>query len=144
MQTARADGNEGSQKMQDPRLSSLPVQTTSTEAWIYRNGETREAVIAFRGTSNPQDMMTDASLSLSTFSPGDRSGPPCATIRMVCLHAGMAMGMQLRPSHPSAAAHALVVLLLLSGSEAKARLPVPQSRLQCRLWRHASHGQDTG
>lgn len=42
--------------------------------WIYRNQQTREAVIAFRGTSNPQDMMTDAALAMSAFSPGHRSG----------------------------------------------------------------------
>ena len=58
------------------RADKLPTlccgQATSTEVWLYRNREAREAVIAFRGTSNPQDMMTDASLSLSAFSPGDR------------------------------------------------------------------------
>ena len=47
-------------------------QATSTEVWMYRNRETREAVIAFRGTSNVQDMMTDSSLALSAFSPGNR------------------------------------------------------------------------
>ncbi|EIE18845.1 alpha/beta-hydrolase [Coccomyxa subellipsoidea C-169] len=49
-------------------------RATSTEVWIYRNQQTREAVIAFRGTSNPQDMMTDAALAMSAFSPGHRSG----------------------------------------------------------------------
>ena len=29
-------------------------QATSTEAWIYRNNSTREAVVSFRGTSDPQ------------------------------------------------------------------------------------------
>ena len=29
-------------------------QATSTEAWIYRNNTTREAVVSFRGTSDPQ------------------------------------------------------------------------------------------
>lgn len=48
------------------------AQATSTEVWLYRNREAREAVIAFRGTSNPQDFITDASLSLSAFSPGNR------------------------------------------------------------------------
>ncbi|BDA48953.1 probable phospholipase A1 EG1, chloroplastic/mitochondrial at C-terminar half [Coccomyxa sp. Obi] len=47
-------------------------RATSTEVWIYRNEKTKEAVIAFRGTSNPQDMMTDAALAMSAFSPGDR------------------------------------------------------------------------
>jgi hypothetical protein len=45
-------------------------QATSTEVWIYRNDALREAVVAFRGTSNLQDMMVDAALALSAFSPG--------------------------------------------------------------------------
>lgn len=54
------------------------VQATSTEVWTYRNQKTKEAVISFRGTSNPQDMMTDAALAMSAFSPGHREGskPP--------------------------------------------------------------------
>lgn len=54
------------------RAFSVVLQATSTEVWIYRNSSLREAVVAFRGTSNPQDMMTDASLALSAFSPGHR------------------------------------------------------------------------
>ena len=53
--------------------------------WLYRNREAREAVIAFRGTSNPQDMMTDASLSLSAFSPGDRPAPVKAPFKGINL-----------------------------------------------------------
>ncbi|KAK9918553.1 hypothetical protein WJX75_004940 [Coccomyxa subellipsoidea] len=48
-------------------------RATSTEVWIYRNEQTKEAVIAFRGTSNPKDMMTDAALAMSAFSVGHRS-----------------------------------------------------------------------
>ena len=47
-------------------------QATSTEAWIYRNRASREAIVSFRGTSDPQDMMTDACMALAAFSPGDR------------------------------------------------------------------------
>ena len=47
-------------------------QATSTEAWIYRNNSTREAIVSFRGTSDPKDMMTDAAMSLAAFSPGQR------------------------------------------------------------------------
>ena len=55
-------------------LTVLPdAQATSTEVWIYRNEQTKEAVIAFRGTSNPKDMMTDAALAMSAFSVGHRS-----------------------------------------------------------------------
>ncbi len=54
------------------QIDTIPSQATSTEVWIYRNEKTKEAVIAFRGTSNPQDMMTDAALAMSAFSPGDR------------------------------------------------------------------------
>ncbi len=48
------------------------MQATSTEAWIYRNNKSREAIVSFRGTSDPKDMMTDAAMSLSAFSPGQR------------------------------------------------------------------------
>ena len=51
---------------------SAVAQATSTEAWIYRNRASREAIISFRGTSDPQDMMTDACMALAAFSPGDR------------------------------------------------------------------------
>ena len=30
------------------------AQATSTEVWIYRNQATREAIVSFRGTSDPQ------------------------------------------------------------------------------------------
>ena len=53
------------------RLSAA-AQATSTEAWIYRNRASREAIVSFRGTSDPQDMMTDACMALAAFSPGDR------------------------------------------------------------------------
>eukprot|EP00884_Botryococcus_braunii_P017013 jgi/Botrbrau1/3996/Bobra.0016s0008.1 len=45
-----------------------------TEAWVYRNKEKKEAVFAFRGTSSPQDMVTDSAFVLAAYSPGDR--PP--------------------------------------------------------------------
>ena len=51
---------------------SAVAQATSTEAWIYRNRASREAIVSFRGTSDPQDMMTDACMALAAFSPGDR------------------------------------------------------------------------
>ena len=47
-------------------------QATSTEAWIYRNRASQEAIVSFRGTSDPQDMMTDACMALAAFSPGQR------------------------------------------------------------------------
>ena len=47
-------------------------QASSTEVWIYRNNSTREAIVSFRGTSDPKDMLTDAAMSLSAFSPGQR------------------------------------------------------------------------
>jgi hypothetical protein len=70
---------------------SVTAQATSTEVWLYRNREAREAVIAFRGTSNPQDMATDASLSLSAFSPGDRRVGPIyfACRQPFAVHAAM-------------------------------------------------------
>ena len=48
------------------------VQATSTEVWIYRNRAAREAIVSFRGTSEPQDMLTDACMALAAFSPGQR------------------------------------------------------------------------
>lgn len=41
---------------------------------MYRNKDKREAVFAFRGTSSPQDMLTDTAFTLAAYCPGDR--PP--------------------------------------------------------------------
>ena len=57
-----------------PQQCLSAAQATSTEAWIYRNRGTREAIVSFRGTSDPQDMMTDACMALAAFSPGQRPG----------------------------------------------------------------------
>ncbi len=50
------------------------TQAADTEVWVYRNKDKREAVFAFRGTSSPQDMMTDSAFTLAAYCPGDR--PP--------------------------------------------------------------------
>ncbi|KAK9818196.1 hypothetical protein WJX72_008645 [[Myrmecia] bisecta] len=53
-------------------------EEADSEVWVYRNKEERQAVVAFRGTSSPRDMLTDMTLDMAAFNPGhrpDNKGP---------------------------------------------------------------------
>ena len=72
LKTSIPQGNSASSPLGKLNWCHSVWQATSTEAWIYRNNSTREAIVSFRGTSDPKDMMTDAAMSLAAFSPGQR------------------------------------------------------------------------
>lgn len=59
-----------------PPLAFVTNPATDTELWVYRNAEERDLIFAFRGTSSPKDMITDMSVELRPFKPGQKITPP--------------------------------------------------------------------
>jgi len=57
-------------------LAFVANPETDTELWVYRNPQQKDLIFAFRGTSSPKDMLTDMSVELKPFKPGQKVSEP--------------------------------------------------------------------